>query len=175
MNMTAKTNDIVPLEAVRLYVLHGSLAEVSRQLDIPIQELTAASKTAWWQDEVTELRRARNAVLDAQLTKLHEMTIEQMIDRVEKGEKYKDKKGVERRKPMTARDLAALGHTIFTERQLIRNEPTVVAGETARVTVLAEKLRALGVSLGAPDLRSGGIPIGEGGITDVEAQDAKEA
>jgi len=47
---------------------------------------------------------------------------------------------------------------------LLRNEPTTIAGETGKVTVLAEKLRTLGRHLGAPM-----------DILDVEVRGAEEA
>jgi hypothetical protein len=135
----------IRLEAVRLYVLHGTYTAVSRALLIPVAELTKWSRTVWWQDEVTLLRREEAAILDAKLTKLHGHTIEALLDRVENGERvWSAKLGAEVRAPMKSTDIAKVAHIVFTERQLLRNEPTAIAGDTGKVQVLADKLRALG-------------------------------
>jgi hypothetical protein len=156
--------DVCNLEAVRAYVRTGTLTAVSREMDIPMAQLARWSKQPWWHDEVLLLRREQAAVLDSQLTRLHDQTILELIDRVENGEKVKLKNGREGRAAMKARDVAAVAHIIFTERQLLRNEPTTIAGETGKVTVLAEKLRTLGRHLGAPM-----------DILDVEVRGAEEA
>jgi hypothetical protein len=142
---------VVPLEAVRLFVKLGTLSAVSRELNISLRDLTRASRQIWWQDEVILLRREQQAALDASFTKLHNQTVAELIDRVENGEQVYSKKGVLVRVPMKARDIAAVAHIIFTERQLLRNEPTAIQGDSGKVQVLADKLRLLGKTMLPPE------------------------
>jgi hypothetical protein len=144
---TPTEEEVCNLEAVREYVRIGTLSGVSRKLGIPLRNLNQWSRTAWWQDEVVLLRREQAAQLDALLTNLHGRTVEELIDRVENGDLVRTKTGKTVRAPLKARDVAAIAHIVFTERQLLRNEPTAIQGDTSKVQTLAEKLRLLGKTL----------------------------
>lgn len=152
----------IPLAAVRLYFRYGTLAAVSKELNLPMRDLEHARRQVWWMDEMMLLKREQQAVLEAQFTKIHNQTLAMLIDRVEKGELVRGKKGGDIRVPMRARDLAAVAHIIFTERQLLRNEPTSIQGDSEKVKVLADKLRLLGKNI-----------LPEADVVDVEVGDAQ--
>src|SRR5574340_173619 len=74
------------LEAVRLFALYGSLARVSRELAVPLYELQKLSRTQWWLEEVALLQRAEAAETNAKLTRLWDMTLDQIEDRLTNGD-----------------------------------------------------------------------------------------
>lgn len=142
--------DLVPLtpdlEAVRLYALTGSLAKVSRELGVPIYELTKLTKTQWWQDELAALRREESALTNATLTRVFDLTLAQIEDRLAHGDFTLSQGGALRRVPVSASSLARLADMVFDKRQLVRNEPTVIAGDNDKLSRLADKLRRLGAA-----------------------------
>jgi len=142
------------LEAVRAFVRTGSLAATSRELGIPMLDLTNWVKSVWWQEETTILIKQMKAAEEMVLTKILGTTAEAMLDRVINGEYVKHGKsglplvdketGVHMRMPLKAQDLARVSQVVFTQRQLLRNDPTTIPGDTDKMKTLAEKLKALG-------------------------------
>lgn len=131
------------LQAVRIFVQTGSLAAVSRQLGVPMAELAKFAKTVWWQQEVAALQRDASAQLDAGLTRILDMSLEQLILRLTTGDTVMTKQGP-KVMPLKADTLARIADIVFTKRQLLRNQPTAIAGDTNKLNILATKLRALG-------------------------------
>lgn len=132
------------IEAAVTFFRTGSLAAASRATGIALQDLRKLSRTLWWQTELVELRRDSMAQAEAAMTRLHDTTLDAMMDRVQLGELSYDKKGEAVRKPMRSVDLARVAGVVFTQRQLLRNEPTTIPGDTDKLRSLADKLRALG-------------------------------
>src|SRR6266404_4807686 len=130
-------------QALALYIKHGTLAAVSRQMGVKYQELVKLSRTVWWNDEVARLRKDEAAQEMALSSRLVDRGLDMLLDRIENGDLIATRSGF-KREPLKATDIAKIVHTVFTERQLLRNEPTAIAGETGKVQVLATKLRALG-------------------------------
>jgi len=130
------------LESVRLYAETGSLAQVSRQLGIAIYQLQKLQRTQWWQDELAALQRESAAIKNAQLTRIHNHTLEQLIDRVEHGDVIAHGRGFIRQ-PVSGKDLARISEAIFRQRQLLAGLPTEIV-HNKKLETLASKLRALG-------------------------------
>lgn len=133
------------LEAVRMYSQTGSLAAVSRQLGIAIYELQKLQRTEWWQAELAALRREENAMKNAQLTRVHELALAELEDRIEHGDFVMRGRGFVRVK-MSGRDLARASESIFRQRQLVRGEPTHIDVSNKRLEELAQKLGKLGAA-----------------------------
>jgi hypothetical protein len=131
------------LEAVRMYAQCGSLAEVSRQLGIAIYELQKLQRTEWWQAELAALRREESAMKNAKLTRIHNLTLEALEDRIVHGDFIMRGNGFARIK-MSGRDLARAAGEIFKQRQLLIGEPTHIDGTNKTLEKLAHKLRAVG-------------------------------
>ncbi len=131
------------LQATRIFVQTGSIAATAKQLGVPMAQIRAFSKTIWWQDEVAALQRDIAAQLDANLTRVLDFTLEALLDRVTNGDVVLVK-GAEKRVRMKAATLAQVASVVFDKRQLVRNMPTAIAGDTQKLNVLAQKLRALG-------------------------------
>lgn len=133
----------IELEAVRLYAESGSLASVSRSLGIAIYELQKLQRTTWWQAELAALRREESAMKNAKLTRIHDMTLSALEDRLEHGDLVMRGSGFVRVK-LSARDLARVSEAVFKQRQLLLGEPTHIDGANKKLEELANKLRALG-------------------------------
>lgn len=144
------TIEAVNLEAVRIFVKSGRLRAVSEQMGVPLADVQRWSRQVWWIDEVTALRREQNSLMDAMLTSLHGRTIEEMMRLVEEGEtitEVKRGKIVTRKVPLKATHLAKICEVVFTQRQLLREQPTSIQGDTGKVQLLADKLRLLGKTI----------------------------
>lgn len=133
----------IELEAVRMYAECGSLAQVSRELGIAIYELQKLQRTEWWQNELAALRREASAMKNARLTKIHNMTLEALEDRLEHGDYVQRGNGFVRLR-MSGRDLARVSEAVFKQRQLLMGEPTHIDGANKKLEELSKKLEALG-------------------------------
>lgn len=133
----------IELECVRMYAETGSLAEVSRAMGIAIYELQKLQRTQWWQSELAALRREESARKNAALTRIHNLTLEALQDRLEHGDLVMRGNGFVRCK-LTGRDLARISEAVFKQRQLLNGEPTAIDGGNKKLEQLADKLRALG-------------------------------
>lgn len=134
----------VETAAAQAYVRLGSYAAVGRELGIPATEVQRMARSIWWQDEVAAYQREQQAVLDARLTQLLGKTMEEIEDRLQYGETKIGKEGGTYQVPVSASALASLANVIFNQRQIIRNQPTSIAGDTQKLQALSEKLRMLG-------------------------------
>lgn len=135
----------VPKEllAVRAFVHTGSMAAAAREIGEPIATIRAYAKTVWWQDEVAALQRDNMARLDASLTKILDSSIDALLTRITEGDTVLTKKG-KVQVPLKADTLNRIADVVFTKRQLLRNQPTAIAGDTKKLNTLALKLKALG-------------------------------
>lgn len=130
------------LEAVRRYAACGSLAKVSRELGIAIYELQKLQRTQWWQTELAALRREQCAIQNARLSRIHDLTLDQLEDRLEHGDLVARGRGFVRQK-LSGRDLARIADSVFKQRQLLNGEPTEIR-DNGQLEKLARKLAALG-------------------------------
>lgn len=151
----------IELKTVRAFVQTGSLAAAAREVGLSVQQVRIYAQQVWWQQEVAALQRDSSARLDAELTTILDLTLGQLLQRLHTGDTIaiKTKKGVETRQvPLKADTLTRIADVVFTKRQLLRNQPTAIAGDTKKLNTLAMKLRALGAK--------------DASILDVEAKDA---
>jgi hypothetical protein len=141
----------VPWEvaACHYYMNVGNIAATARRFQTTVYEIKKLMQTVWWQEEAARIRSDSRVKIDAGFTQLVEESIALLKDRLTHGEIVsikEDKDGnktIKRAAPRMV-DIARVCDMAFMKRQLVRNEPTVVAGDTQALTVLAQKLRALG-------------------------------
>lgn len=132
----------VPWEvaACHWYADTGNMAGTARRFNTTVGQIKKLMSCLWWQEEVARLHRDQRQRVDASLTKMLDTSIDLIMDRLENGDL--DEKG--RRKPMRTRDIAACADFAFNKRQILRNQPTQIAGDTQSLSLLARKLEALG-------------------------------
>lgn len=133
------------MEAAAIYVREGTVLAVSREMGIPAHVIDALSRTLWWEQEVVAIKRAQSAIMDARLTKIMEKSLEEIEDRLENGDEHHFKGNIVKTK-VDAIALARVLDVSFTKRQILRNEPTSIPGDTDKMRKLADKLKALGHS-----------------------------
>lgn len=141
----------VPWEvaACHYYVNVGNIAATARRFNTTVYEIKKLMSTSWWQEEVSRIKADSKVKLDAGFTRLVEKGIALLEDRLEHGDiarikTDKDGNTTVYRSAVKAVDIARITDMAFMKRQLIRNEPTMVQGDTQALSILAQKLRALG-------------------------------
>jgi hypothetical protein len=141
----------VPWEvaACHFYMNVGNIAATARRFHTTVYEIKKLMATVWWQEEASRIRTDSRVKIDAGFTKIVEESIQLLQDRLTHGEITRiktDKDGnttITRSAPRMI-DIARVCDMAFMKRQLVRNEPTIVAGDTQALSILAQKLRALG-------------------------------
>lgn len=152
--------------ACHYYVSVGNIAATARRFNTTVYEIKKLMAQLWWQEETSRIKTENKVRLDAGFTRIVEKGISLLEDRLENGEIVRIKEMPDGRKIITrsavkAIDIARITDMAFMKRQLVRNEPTVVQGDTQALSLLARKLRALGAKdptlLEAPDAQSEGL------------------
>lgn len=157
-------------EAVIRFLESGSLAQVGRELHIPVQDLYRASKTPWWIQEVGLRKRMERAASDAKMTRLLDKTLDEIEDRLLNGEDFVDAKGGTHKKNVPAMALARLADVLFEKRQQLRGEPGAQDKATRKLTELADKLEQFGRAAQAKPILE--MPASEGGVLGSGVSDA---
>lgn len=144
---TVPGEQLVTLEIAicRRYCETGNMALCAREFGKTVYEINKMARQLWWQEEETRFKRDSNTILDSTYTRILDRSLLELEDRVIKGEVTGvNKDGSKRRMPITASVLTRVADSVFIKRQLLRNEPTSIPGDTDRMNLLANKLRALG-------------------------------
>ncbi|HEX8986314.1 MAG TPA: hypothetical protein VF816_00010 [Rhodocyclaceae bacterium] len=132
------------LEAVTVFAMSGSMAEVSRRTGIAESTLSGWRHTEWWPRLVEEVRTRKNAEIDAGLTRVIEKAICAVEDRLDNGDVLLVK-GEEVRVPVRAKDAAIVAGVMFDKRQQLRDPQNRPTREEAEEDLqrLADRLLAL--------------------------------
>jgi len=91
-------------EAVSLYMLTGSVTQVSQMLGIPLDTLKEWKfRSDWWSDFEEDIRLSKRANTNKKLSKIADKSVEVLMDRLENGDfVYNQKTGELSRKPVNA-------------------------------------------------------------------------
>lgn len=132
------------LTAVRLFSLTGSLAAVAKELNVPIYALKKLSRTETWGRELADIQNAEAALLNVKMSKILDMSLDMMADRLEHGD-FTVSAGKLVRSPLAATTLARVADCVFDKQRLLRDLPTaIIGGDNKKLAILAQRLRALG-------------------------------
>lgn len=112
------------IEAVTLYAATGHFGRTSDISGIPEDTLRKWRKQEWFQALLIEIRTENNEKLDSKFTEIVERSLDQLVDRVEKGDYHVLRDGSLVRKPISAKDLSLVAAINVDKRQLLRGEPT---------------------------------------------------
>lgn len=74
------------LKAATLFVVEGNMKEVERKTGVGYETLKAWQRQAWWPVAMQEARLRHQDALDSKFTHLIHKTLDQIYDRVEKGD-----------------------------------------------------------------------------------------
>jgi len=129
---------------VALYVATGSVTDVSELTGFSRQIIHRWMQEPWWPVLLDKVKKEHNDRLDAGISKVINLSVDQLEDRVQNGDSHLAKDGQIVRVPVKARDLAGTIGTLFDRRQLIRGEATSVTTSTdptARLQTLFDKFQ----------------------------------
>lgn len=133
------TKDTV-IEAAKIYIVHGTLAAVSKEMKIPYTTVRVWSQKDWWPILLEEIKYLKNIQLDGQYTSILEKSLKAVIERLEHGDEVVVGKQLRRRK-VSARDAALISAIMFDKRQLLRGDPTQIAQNNFSVDDRLAKLQ----------------------------------
>jgi hypothetical protein len=130
--------------AVAAYVVKGTLTGASEVTGIPWTTIQTwrARQSEWWQTIEAEVWELHGDELKASYLKTVNSAMEQMVDRVEKGDVSRDKEGNEIRTPVKALDLAKIAGICQDKLSLLQGRPTSISAKSSG-NVVADKLEQL--------------------------------
>ena len=108
------------LAAVSRFMLLGNMRIVSEQIGVSYDTLMDWRKTEWWPELVDQVKRQRKSKTNDSITKVVEQSLDIMQDRLENGDWVHDQKtGQVIRKPVNARDAAAIATALMQRQEAI--------------------------------------------------------
>ena len=126
-------------QAVMAYITTGNSKQAQKYCIVPANTIRYwKANASWWPEAVAYAKQQKQEELDAKLTKIIDLAVDQVEDRLINGDEVLTKNGIERKK-MSGKDAATTGAILFDKRQLIRGDPT---SRTEKVSV-DESLAAL--------------------------------
>lgn len=135
------------LEAVKTYLILGSVRGAARLLKIPEQTVFVWARQPWWAEVVADLELQDQLQLSSRLKKIVQKTFDVVEDRLEHGDYvYDQKTGKMRRKPVNAKDAAKIGIDFDNKRDSILGKMNNVASEEQlddKLNKLAAKFAAI--------------------------------
>ena len=112
------------IKAAMLYAMEGNLSAVARKMEINYDTIRMWKDTPWWPLAVNECRDKKQDELDSMLSKVIFNAVNEIADRVQKGDFISKKDGTVGRLPMKGRELASTLGVLYEKRALIRGQAT---------------------------------------------------
>lgn len=129
------------LEAVTTWLALGNLRMVAAQINVPHDTLRRWRYEDWWKETEQAIRSEEAQQLDGKLSKALDKALDAVMDRIEQGEYiYDQKTGKVKRMPVKLRDVNHAFNSLIDKRQLIRNLPTTIKGESADTNAKLQQL-----------------------------------
>ncbi len=125
------------------YCVTGNITKTAELHNMPEQTVRDWTKSEWGVELLGEIRDQKGEELDANLTKLIDSAYEQAQDRIENGDYRVTKDGKLFRVPMGGYQLVISGSTIYDKRQLHRNQPTSIQGDSETISKLVKKFEQI--------------------------------
>lgn len=120
------------VEACTLYAVYGDIEQVSKYTDVPQATLRTWKNEAWWLDITKQVYVESNEGLTAKISRTLDTTLDLLRDRLENGDEVLDKRTGELvHKPVEAKVLTGLFHSLAVQRRLGRGEPTSIKSSIA--------------------------------------------
>lgn len=144
-------SDHTKIEVVKTFLaLGGNLSLTAGATGIPLRTLFLWKSKNWWKELVENLRREEKLTLSAKTKRILELSMEQTLDRLERGDFVIDQKtGEFLRKPVPARELNKITSDMLEqkakldlateEKQEMKSNDDKLADLAKRFAELAEK------------------------------------
>ena len=124
-------------EAITVFIATGSLTQTALQTKIPFETLKKWRKSEWWTDKIKELQEEDYSRLDAKISKTIDKALDELIDRVEKGDSmYDPRTGKIVKVPAKMRDVNRAFDSLLEKRQLLRKQPTKIVQQESTASQL---------------------------------------
>jgi len=135
--------DAKRIEVVTLYACLGNPDTISELANVPAWTIRNWVKTPWFKELLEEIRTENNEKMDAKFAQIVEKAQDCILDRLENGDHLilRDESTI--RKPINAKDLAAISSLTVDKRQIIRNKPTSISQSVNSGEVNEDKLKLL--------------------------------
>jgi len=116
------------VHAVACYFLTGTVEATAKMTGISHQTIADWKNHAqWWTPVFSKIKKEKNDELDSNLTGLLHDSTKELKDRLERGDTFFDgRSGEFKRKPIIARDLAAIVNILYDKRTMLRGDPTSI-------------------------------------------------
>lgn len=123
---TTKYTPADKLAALTAYLITGSFEKASTHCAVPAQTIKSwKNKSEWWPALSAEIKKEKNDELEGMLTGILHKGLEDVIDRLEKGDTYYDaRRGETYILPPKTKDVATVVAMLFDKRALMRGDPT---------------------------------------------------
>ncbi len=132
----SKYSDQDRRKAIACYVIHGNIARCSKLLNIPQTTLKYWRKTEWWLASIDEIRHEKQDEVDAGISKVIDMSIDSITDRLRYGDEVLTSKGERLLKKVSARDSATIFGIAFDKQRIMRNLPTTISSRVDNTKLL---------------------------------------
>lgn len=109
------------IKAATIYAVTGNSRRVEEITKIPSTTIRQWKMQPWWPQVIERIRQEADDELDSKFTKVIDSTIDQINDRLEKGDYiYNPRTGELVRKPMGGKEIAVVTSIMMDKRDLIR-------------------------------------------------------
>jgi transposase-like protein len=124
-----------------LYLIHGNLSKVSREIDIPESTLRDWRQSDWWEQLSVEIRDEKEDEFRAGFSRIIEAAQARVEEALDQGETkmFKTKDGYEKKLvPVGAKDAVMIGAISYDKLRISQNLPTSISAGTDTKGVLAK-------------------------------------
>lgn len=137
------------LQAALCWIITGSAKEAGELCGIPGRTILNWMEEPSWEILVAEARKIRQGELDAKFTRVIHKAMDELVDRLDRGDEVVTKNGDTVRRKVSAREAAWIAGVLSDKRAILRGTPTSISskvgGKEERDT-LKKQLEALGSS-----------------------------
>lgn len=144
--------DTKKIEAATLYVVLRDFKKVSQLTGIPHKTIELWVVEPWWSEVISRTIKLKNEELDGKITEALDKGLDIVLDRLENGEIFVDRKtGEHRRVPMSTKNTTLGIDILFDKRQLLRGEATTrseTITQEQRLIALKDQFEKLAKSKG---------------------------
>lgn len=113
------------INAVCVFAVSGNSRRTAELTNIPEATIRTWKTTLWWNEVTTRIYEEQDEELSSKLTKMVDKAVDAINDRLDGGDYfYNPKLDKLIRKPINARDVAAVAVMAVDKRQLLRGQPT---------------------------------------------------
>jgi transposase-like protein len=136
-------SDEIKIQAVTNYLAIGNLAQVHRDMNIPLETLRQWRKSVWWKELESELKTDMSNETAAVIGGIVAKTLDQIKERVAKGDVvYNPRSGETTRVPVSAANLNKIAATLIDRQLVLHKQPTKITAsdESAKVENKLEQL-----------------------------------